>query len=79
MDRIMSDFKLIESEEEYKKYEKHLRDKGGVFSVEICNAPSTFPSLVTYAYSNDSNGRRMILKHMNVEEVFNKIKKYVEL
>ena len=75
----MNDFKLIESEEEYKQFEQYLQDKGGVFSVEICNAPSTFPSLVAYSYSNDINGRRMVLKHMNVEEVFNKIKKYVEL
>ena len=75
----MSDFKLIESEEEYKQFEQYLQDKGGVFGIEICNAPSTFPSLVAYSYSNDVNGRRMVLKHMNVEEVFNKIKKYVEL
>ena len=75
----MSDFKLIESEEEYKQFEQYLQDKGGVFGVEICNAPSTFPSLVTYSYSNDVNGRKMFLKHMNVEEVFNKIRKYVEL
>ena len=75
----MSDFKLIESEEEYKQFEQYLQDKGGVFGVEICNVPSTFPSLVTYSYSNDVNGRRMVLKHMNVDEVFNKIKKYVEL
>lgn len=75
----MSDFRLIESEEQYKEFEKQLQNKGGVFGVEICNAPSTFPSLITYSYSNDINGRRMILKHMNVEEVFNKIKKYVEL
>lgn len=75
----MSDFKLIESEEEYKQFEQYLQDKGGVFGVEICNAPSTFPSLVAYSYANDINGRRMVLKHMNVEEVFNKIKKYVEL
>lgn len=71
----MSDFQLIESEEQYKEFEKQLQDKGGVFGVEICNAPSTFPSLITYSYSNDINGRRMILKHMNVEAVFNKIKK----
>jgi hypothetical protein len=75
----MNDFELIESEEEYKQFEKILQDKGGVFGVEICNAPSTFPSLVTYSYSNDVNGRKMLLKHMNVNEVFNKIKKYVEL
>ena len=75
----MSDFKLIEPEEEYKQFEQYLQDKGGVFGVEICNAPSTFPSLVTYSYSNDVNGRKMFLKHMNVEEVFNKIRKYVEL
>lgn len=75
----MSDFKLIESEEEYKQFEQYLQDKGGVFGVEICNAPSIFPSLVTYSYSNDVNGRKMLLKHMNVDEVFNKIKKYVEL
>ena len=37
----MSDFKLIESEEEYKQFEQYLKDKGGVFGVEICNAPST--------------------------------------
>jgi|TARA_R100000081_G_C4812715_1_gene172400 hypothetical protein len=79
MDRIMSDFQLIETEDQYKKFEQELQKKGGVFDVEICNAPSTFPSLVAYSYSNDINGRRMILKHMNVEEVFNKIKKYVEL
>ena len=79
MDRIMNDFQLIESEEEYKQFEQYLQNKGGVFDVEICNAPSTFPSLVTYSYSNDVNGRKMVLKHMNVEEVFNKIKKYVEL
>ena len=75
----MNDFQLIESEEEYKQFEQYLQNKGGVFDVEICNAPSTFPSLVTYSYSNDVNGRKMVLKHMNVEEVFNKIKKYVEL
>lgn len=75
----MSDFELIESEEQYKVFEKRLQDKGGIFGVEIYNAPSIFPSLVTYSYSNDVNGRRMLLKHMNVEEVFNKIKKYVEL
>lgn len=75
----MNDFTLIESEEEYKQFEQYLQDKGGIFGVEICNAPSTFPSLVTYSYANDINGRRMVLKHMNVEEVFNKIKKYVEL
>ena len=74
----MNDFQLIESEEEYKRFEQALQDKGGIFGVEICNAPSTFPSLVTYSYSNDVNGRRMLLKHMNVEEVFKKIKKYVQ-
>lgn len=74
----MNDFELIESEEEYKQFEKILQDKGGVFEVEICNPPSTFPSLVTYSYSSDVNGRRMLLKHMNVDEVFNKIKKYVK-
>jgi len=75
----MSDFQLIESEEQYKEFEKQLQNKGGVFGAEICNAPSTFSSLITYSYSNGINGRRMILKHMNVEEVFNKIRKYVEL
>lgn len=75
----MNDFQLIESEEQYKEFEQQLQNKGGIFGVEICNAPSTFPSLITYSYSNDINGRRMILKHMNVEELFNKIKKYVEL
>lgn len=75
----MNDFQLIESEEEYKQFEQYLQNKGGVFGVQICNAPSTFPCLVTYSYSNDINGRRMVLKHMNVEEVFNKIKKHVEL
>ena len=78
MQESMNDFHLIESEEEYKQFEQHLQDKGGVFGVEICNAPSKFPSLVAYSYSSDINGRRMVLKHMNVEEVFNKIKKYVK-
>jgi len=75
----MNQFELIESHKEYMEYEKVLKKKGGIFDVEIVNPPSEFPTLITYSYSNDINGRRFILKHMNVEEVFNKIKKYVEL
>ena len=74
----MNDFELIETKEQYKEFEKRLQNKGGIFDIEICNPPSTFPSLVTYSYSNDINGRKMLLKHMNVEEVFNKIKKYIK-
>ena len=64
LDKIMNDFKLIKTEEDYKKYEQQLKDKGGIFGVQIVNPPSEFPVLITYSYSNDINGRKMVLKHI---------------
>ena len=62
----MNDFELINTEEEYLKYESKVRMRGGVHSIEVCNKPKEFPSIVCNS----------LLKHLNkkqIEDFLNKL------
>tara|TARA_B100002019_G_scaffold106695_1_gene91649 strand:+ start:1103 stop:1321 length:219 start_codon:yes stop_codon:yes gene_type:complete len=72
----MADFELINTEEEYKKYERKVLARGGIHAIEVCNKPDQFPSVICNTLVRDSNGIRAILKHLNkkqIEEFFKKL------
>lgn len=72
----MNDFELINTEEEYLEYESRVRRRGGVHSIEVCNKPKEFPSIVCNTLVSDLNGIRAILKHLNkkqIEDFLNKL------
>ena len=71
------DFVIIESKKDLQEYEQSLKSKGGAFSLEVQNLPKELPCLATYSFHSDINGRRIAIKHISIQELSKKIKKYL--
>jgi len=65
----MADFELINTEEEYRKYESRVRARGGLCEIEVCNKPESFPSIVCNTLVRDNNGIKAVLKHLNKKQI----------
>jgi len=69
----INSFYWINNQEEVNELISELDKRFGLVSPTYKDKPTKFPVLLTWSFTNDVNGSRILFKHITIEEVENLI------